>query len=258
MNQAKVVPPLPSASVVVARNAKAGPELFMVRRRGGDAFGDSYAFPGGVVDDDDSQVADYCDGRSADAANGVLGVADGLAYYVAAIRELFEETGILLTTDGAGTDDLDDLRRRLVQKSVTWTQILREYELRMACDALHYFAHWETPIGPPKRWSTRFFLVVAPPGQRARHDGTEVTDSRWIPAAEALALGERGEWTLPYPTHRTLQALSEHDSVDELVAWARERVSQGVNKVRPVMIKDNGKTKILIPGDPGYPEDGGD
>ena len=161
-------------------------------------FGDSYTFPGGVVDDDESAAHAFSQGKTADEANALLNVSQGgLDYYSAAIRELFEETGILLVRDSAGDwicggPELGALRRKVDQGVLPWSDFLREQGLRIALDALHYFAHWETPLNLPKRWSTRFFLAELPPGQDATHDGSEVTDSRWIPAAEALALGRDG------------------------------------------------------------------
>ncbi|SVC65599.1 uncharacterized protein METZ01_LOCUS318453, partial [marine metagenome] len=93
---------MPSATIVVARKGELMPEVLLVRRRSGDAFGNSYAFPGGVIDHDESNAHAVCDGLSADEANTILEAANGLDYYSAAVRELFEETGILLARDSGG------------------------------------------------------------------------------------------------------------------------------------------------------------
>ena len=266
MNEALVVPAVPSATVVVARQGASGPELLMVRRRAGDAFGDSYAFPGGVLDHDESASHAFCEGSSEAATNERLRVDDGgLDYYVAAIRELFEETGILLArdTDGNWVSDYDDdrtmqeQRKRVDRGEMRWSQFLKQRGLVMACDALHYFAHWETPVKRPKRWSARFFLAELPPGQDATHDGTELTDCRWLSAAQVLANAREGNMELPYPTTRTLEWLAAHDSVASLKAWADSRVSDGIDKVRPMWITTDGKPRWVIPGDTDYP-DGGD
>lgn len=254
------VPALPSATVVIVRDSPDGPELLLVKRRGGDVFGDSYAFPGGVVDADEGLAHAFCQNLSAEDADALLGVSEGgLDYYVAVIRELFEETGILLARDNRGEwvdgDSVPQEDRVQVDRRVLpWSEFMRSRGLRMACDALHYFAHWETPLHRPKRWSTRFFLAEMPAGQSVSHDGSELTDSCWLSAAEALSSGQQGRLQLPFPTARNLQSLSKFTSVDDLFAWARKRVPEGVHKIRPIRISENGKSKYVIPGDPGYPE----
>lgn len=249
----------PSATVVVVREGKPTPEVLLVRRRAGDAFGDSYAFPGGVVDHDESSAHVFCAGLSADEANEILGVTDGLDYYSAAIRELFEETGILLARDNNGkwAGDLAPLaaERKAVDKGeLAWSEFLKEQGLCMAADALHYFAYWETPFIQHKRWQTRFFVAALPPGQVAIHDGSEVTDSRWMSPGEAHALGRRGEMSMPFPTLRNLGDMARFGSLDELIDWAKNRPAEGITKIRPAVTKLDGNPKILVPGDPGYDE----
>ena len=247
----------PSATIVVLRERSSGPELLLVRRRAGDAFGDSYAFPGGVVDDDESASHAYIQGKTPEDANAVLRVTqNGLDYYSAAIRELFEETGVLLARDSAGDwicdrPELDVLRKKVDQGILPWSDFLGEQGLRMASDALYYFAHWETPIDLPKRWSTRFFLAELPTGQDATHDGSETTDSRWITATEALRLGREGDMKLPTPTVSTLESLSGFESVIEMLDWAKERMTQGIEKILPERVRLNGKSKYVIPDHAG-------
>ena len=130
------VPALPSATIVLLREREGSPELLMVKRRAGDAFGDSYAFPGGVVDHDESDAHGRIDGQTADEANAVLGVSrDGLDYYSAAIRELFEETGILLGRDNKGewasdSPQLQALRVEVDQGRLPWSEFLDTQETR--------------------------------------------------------------------------------------------------------------------------------
>jgi len=175
----QAAPALPSATIVLLRNSDRGPELLMVKRRAGDAFGKRYTFPGGVVDDDESRARPFCEGISADAANTALHLKDGgLDYYSAAIRELFEETGILMARDSNGdwlNDDceIQTFRDELNNGQLSWSALLRRHNLRAACDALHYFSFWVTPLALPKRWSARFFLAEAPPRQEACHDGVD-------------------------------------------------------------------------------------
>lgn len=237
----------------------------MVLRRAGDVFGDSYAFPGGVLDHDESESHGYCRGRTAAEADAFLGVTGGgLDFYTAVIRELFEETGILLARDRHGrwadTPDhdrqLQEERRQVDRGELRWSRFLRDRELTMACDALHYFAHLETPLVQPKRWSARFFIAELPPGQDAVHDGRELTDSRWLRASDALSLNREGKLKLPFPTIRTLNRMSEYDSVDALIAWADRRATGGVEKLRPVWVEVAGESKWVVRGDEGYPEGG--
>jgi 8-oxo-dGTP pyrophosphatase MutT (NUDIX family) len=250
---------LPSSSVVLLREGAGDPELLMVRRRAGDAFGDSYTFPGGVVDDDEHTAHDYCQGITATEADRLLQISGGgLDFYSAAIRELFEETGVLMVKDIKGnwapvTSDIEELRIQVDEGKLSWSEFLRGQRLHMACDALYYFAHWETPLDGPKRWSARFFLAEMPSGQDVRHDGSELTDSRWLSAAEALSIGRDGGMKIPFPTIRTLKILSEFASVGELLEWARNKAQEGVDMMRPVRIKLGDKSKFVIPGDPDYP-----
>jgi len=261
------IPALPSATIVLVREAESEPEILMVRRRAGDAFGDSYAFPGGVVDADESNAHSYCHGLTAERANEKLSVVSGgLDYYSAAVRELFEETGILLARDPSGNwafanesgsaSLLRELRGQLDSGSLPWAELLRTYDLCIACDALRYFSFWETPVRLPKRWAARFFLAQLPPGQDAEHDGKELIDSCWMTAMEVLASGEEGGMKLPFPTVVNLRNIAEHRTVDALLGWASAQAVAGVAKIRPVILNDKKQVRFLIPGDDDYPEGG--
>jgi len=258
----------PSATVVLVRAGEADPEILMVRRRAGDAFGESYTFPGGVVDEDESEAHAYCRGALTEQVDVELGLPDGgLDFYSAAVRELFEETGVLLARDSGGGDWafssnpdaaslLRELRRQLDNGGVPWAEILRTNELCIACDALHYISFWETPLRLPKRWAARFFLAKIPPGQAAQHDGNELTDSCWMTAAEVLSAGRERGMKLPFPTITNLQKISAFGTVDELLRWASSQAAQGIARIRPVILTDNGRTRFVIPGDPDYPQTG--
>jgi 8-oxo-dGTP pyrophosphatase MutT (NUDIX family) len=255
------VPALPSATIVMLRDSDRRPEILLVKRKAGDAFGESYTFPGGVVDADESNAHSFCQGLSADDANEILNVTDGgLDFYSAAIRELFEETGLLLAREQQGrwpTDNqqLQILRAAIIQGQLSWSDFLQRQGLRIACDAMHYFAHWVTPMQLPKRWSTRFFLAEAPTGQDARHDGAELTDSRWLTAAIAIEHGRDGSMKIPHPTYKTLWVLGGLNSVDAALEWAQSQTRKGVPTIRPTLRAQEGKTRIVMPGDPDYPED---
>lgn len=260
MSSLAPVTPKPSATIVVAREGMQSPEILLVRRRAGDAFGDSYTFPGGVIDPDEETAQVFCAGLSPDDANATLGLAEGgLDYYSAAIRELFEETGILLARDEWGewakdVSRFSDERWEVDKGKLPWPEFLKRHGLCMAVDTLHYFAWWETPETEPKRWTTRFFITVLPPGQKAAHDGYELTDCRWLPASEAVAMREARDIPMPMPTYRNLRLMTEYDSVDSLVDWARNRHLDKIIKFRPTPIQVAGREIWVVPGDPGFPE----
>lgn len=257
----------PSATVVLVREGKSDPEILMVRRRAGDAFGDSYTFPGGIVDDDEAEAHSFCRGMTPEQANAKLRLpSGGLDFYSAAVRELFEETGVLLARDSRGmwafSDNSDaespllELRRKLDDGVMPWAELLRTRSLCIACDALHYFSFWETPVRLPKRWAARFFLAELPPGQDAQHDGREVTDSCWMTAAEVLSVGKERGMKLPLPTLTNLKIISRFGTVDDLLSWASMQAAEEIQKIRPVILKDKDKTRFVIPGDADYPQDG--
>lgn len=226
--------------MVVVRDSDQGPEILLVRRRAGDAFGESYTFPGGVLDADEGNARPFCLGLTSDQADNLLSTDNALDYYSAVVRELFEETGILL---GAVAQPGDKVRAQLHDAELAWTELLEQLQLVITCDALHYFAHWITPRTLPKRWTTRFFLARMPEGQVATPDGSEITDSCWLTASEALS----GDWNLPFPTRATVESLDGMDSVDSLVDWARERQAAGVPDILPEIKADDGKHRIFMP-----------
>jgi len=231
-----IAPDRPSSTVVLAREAETAPELFLVRRPAKAAFGAAYVFPGGVVDATDAEVGNRCVGVDATTANERLGLEDaGLDYYVAAVRELFEETGVLLGSFNGSGDEIARCRQRLNAMSLGWPRFLDEQDVTLKLDALHYFSHWITPNARRKRFTTRFFVAELPPGQVAEHDPGELTDSRWITAEGALAAASAGDIELRLPTVKTLESLAPHRSIADMIDWAREREQRGVETIHPVM-----------------------
>ena len=226
----------------------------MVRRHSRSSFGGAYAFPGGVVDPEDSAVHDFCSGVSARVADSRLGVKrDGLDYYSAAIRELFEESGVLLANTDKVAEGLVAARDALNDGSDNWADFVQRNELELHCDALHYISHWITPPSEPRRYSTRFFLAAAPEGQEARHCGGELTNSCWISAHDVLAAGREGKLELHFPTIKTLESIARHKSFDELIDWAVSSVEWGVTSMLPIIIERDGKPDVVLPGDKDYP-----
>jgi 8-oxo-dGTP pyrophosphatase MutT (NUDIX family) len=238
----------------------------MLQRHRDSAFlGGAYVFPGGAVDDHDrhADLERVCVGRSDAAASELLGLdppVGGLAFWVAAIREAFEEAGVLLAygPDGSIIDwsdpdvaarfaahrrSLDAGERRLVDICV-------DEGLQLAVDAMHYFSHWITPVGPPRRFDTRFFVARAPEGHTYLHDERETIDNTWVRPADAIAQQERGEVDIIFPTLRTLSAMARFDCADDLLDAAAK--IEHVPTMLPRVVKDHDGMRILLPGDPGY------
>ena len=250
--------PRPSATIVMVRDSDAGPEVLLVKRRAGYAFGNAYAFPGGVIDPNESEARKVCIGRNEYEANATLAIDNALDYYSAVIRELFEETGILLARDANGnwptnTNIYGESRKLVNRSELAWPEFLRNEGFCMALDVLHYFAWWITPVNSPTRWTTRFFLAPVPPGQTAEHDGKEVTDSRWMRPKDALNLRLAGKIKMPQPTRRNLDLMATYNSVEALLLWADAKQQAGINSICPVQVFVNGEELYPIPGDEYYP-----
>ena len=244
----------PSSTVVLVRAGTGEPELFMVRRHEASSFGAAFAFPGGVVDSDDAAVHEFCAGVTAGEADAHLGVkANGLDYYSAAIRELFEESGVLLADVAAVDEDIAEVRDGLNCGADDWSDFVTRNRLELHCGSLHYFAHWITPQTLSPRYSTRFFLAEMPPGQQATHCGGELTESRWITAHDMLEADRKGEALLHFPTIKTLESLARHKTLDALVDWARASVEWGVTTMLPAVILRDGEEHIVLPGEHDYP-----
>lgn len=226
----------------------------MVRRHVDASFGDAFAFPGGVIEVDDTQVHAFCGGLDPATADARLGVGrDGLDYFSAAIRELFEESGVLLADLSNLDENLVAVRDGLNSGAESWADVVIRNELQLHCDRLHYISHWITPPLFPKRYSTRFFLTELPNGQDALHCGGEVTDSCWSTASAMLAAGRRGEAKLHFPTIKTLESIARHKTLQSLVDWAKSCVEWGITSMVPMVITRDGKREIVLPGDKDYP-----
>ena len=219
----------PSSTVVLVRPGDDAPEVFMVKRHRQASFGSSYAFPGGVVDPCDSRVHGMGKGVAAAYANHLLAVDSGaLDYYSAAIRELFEESGVLLAEHSLSAEALDTARTGLNTGSLDWDRFAADNGLSLQYERLHYFSFWITPLGMPKRYSARFFLAKVPTAQVATHDGGELTESCWMPAADILAACKKKAMQLPYVTRKTLKRVARFSSTEDLLDWAKACGEKGV------------------------------
>ena len=214
-------PPRPAATVVLLRDAEDGPEALLLRRHGRSGFAaDAWVFPGGVVDraDRSGAVADRLDGPSPEAWARRLGCDDpdeAVGYVAAAIREAFEETGILLAcSDRIGelhqhaSESLAVARRALLNDVVTLRDVAVGNGLRLAGDALVYLAHWITPEPEPRRYDTRFFAARAPEGAVCTVHDAEMVASAWLRPADAVERFREGKLRLLPPTVHTLQRLA--------------------------------------------------
>ena len=227
-----------AATVLLVRDGERGLEVAMLRRRLESGFvPGAYVFPGGALDaeDRDPRWGDRCDGHDDVSASAVLGTADGgLAYWVAAIRECFEEAGLLLArrADGGalgvdvdpGTAERFARHRAGVDAGrVDLLDVVAEEDLVLPVGDLHYFARWITPEPAPRRYDTRFFVGRAPADQVLRHDGDETIAALWARPADALARFAAGDFELIRPTEHSLEILNDYPDADAVLAAAAAR-----------------------------------
>jgi 8-oxo-dGTP pyrophosphatase MutT (NUDIX family) len=240
-------------------------EVLMVRRNlRSDFVGGAYVFPGGAVDplDGGAEAEALCAGRSDAEASALLGQPSrGLAYWVAVVRETFEEAGLLLAErpDGPALlagDPGEEARLASARVAVNdgsrrFLDLCRDEGLRLAVGDVHYFAHWITPRGAPRRYDTRFFVAAAPDGQIAAHDAGETIADVWIAPDEALARHRAGEIEIIFPTIRNLQAIGRFSTSTELLD-AAAAASSSVPAIEPRVVPDGNGMRIVLPGDPAY------
>jgi glyoxylase-like metal-dependent hydrolase (beta-lactamase superfamily II)/8-oxo-dGTP pyrophosphatase MutT (NUDIX family) len=211
--------PRPAATILLLREASGAPEVFMLQRTSKAAFlPGAFVFPGGALDADDAgaRAAQRMRGLDDTEASRRMGLASGgLAYWVAAARECFEESGILLAHDesGAPVDParvaaLEHLRNPLNDGELLFSDFLEKEGLYIQAQDIAYYSHWITAPGRPRRFSTRFFVACAPAGQDGAHDKSETVHSVWVSPREALERGKRGEIELIFPTRSTLSDLA--------------------------------------------------
>jgi 8-oxo-dGTP pyrophosphatase MutT (NUDIX family) len=250
----------PASTILLLRDSP-GPDghgeievFMMVRHYEIDFNSGALVFPGGSVDAGDHDIA----GKPELCAGGEGLDAEALGFRIAAIRETFEESGILLAKargsaaliDAARAGEIEaDNRAALCEGKTTFLKILTDNAALLTLDELVPYAHWITPEGMPKRFDTWFFLAAAPPDQAGAHDGKESTDSIWVSPREALAGGESGRFKLPFPTTRNLIKLGKHRTVKAALDGARQ---SKIVTVMPVMTRENGGRQLRIPAEAGY------
>ncbi|HUS60842.1 MAG TPA: hypothetical protein VMY34_01515 [Acidimicrobiales bacterium] len=253
-----------AATVMLVRDVADGMEVFMLRRNlNSDFIGGADVFPGGAVDEADrhADLGRVCEGRTDYQASDALGViSGGLAYWVAAVRECFEEAGVLLAyaADGrvVSLADPPTAARFAGHRAAVYAgerrlvEVCEEEGLRLAVDQMHYFSHWITPEGPPRRYDTRFFVAAAPPEQEPLHDDRETIATLWVRPADALDRHRRGELDLIFPTIKNLEAIGRFDRSQDLLDHAA--AVQHIPAIQPRIVMDATGMRILLPGDPGF------
>jgi 8-oxo-dGTP pyrophosphatase MutT (NUDIX family) len=255
------VPPKDAATVMLLRDGAEGLEVFLLRRVAQMAFaGGMTAYPGGGVDprDADASVAWAGPGPKWWAERFGCPVPLARSLVCAAVRETFEESGVLL----AGPDEASvvqdagryaEARARLVGRELSLAEFLAEADLVLRADLLRPWANWVTPVGERRRYDARFLLAELPAGQHADGSTSEAVEATWRRPADALADREAGRcWLMP-PTWYTLAELAELPMVADALAASEHR---RIEKVTPRLVRAGGELHLTFPGDPRYAVDG--
>lgn len=249
-----------AATVVVLRQDNDGMQVLLMRRapRDGDIHSGASVFPGGLLDPGDAEGARLCSGMDDAQASARLGLpSGGLAYWFAALRECFEEAGLLYASaqdrshlDAAQLAQIASQRDALNRRELSMAQLCTRFGIHLAAERVAYFDHWLTPPGVPKRYDTRFFVTEAPALQVASQDDQETDAQQWLTPAQALA--RRHELKLAPPTWKILELLQRLGTVEAVLGYARAlsavpctmpRLGRGPKGLLPVM-----------PDEPAYAE----
>ena len=236
--------PVPSATLLVLRERGGQLQVLMTTRHDAAGFAaGAIVFPGGKREEGDADLLAHCCSRAGDEEARTLRVA--------AIRETFEETGILLARKRgeAGLVGGAELRRLTGGRVVPLAELARDGGLELADDLLVRFAHWITPPERPKRFSVHFFLAPAPDDQEPLHDGREAVDAVWVDPAAILAEGEANRVKMVFATRMNLKKLAQSRTVAEALAAAR---AAPIVTVTPERVKTPDGLVIRIPPEAGY------
>lgn len=250
----------PAATLVLTRDTQDGLEVLLLQRTWKAVFMPGYfVFPGGAVDQQEASAREHIAGPEDVQISQTMSLDEGGAdYMLAAVRECFEEAGILLAVDPQGQTVGGDHgvhkdREAVFRGDLTLADICRQHGLTIPLDRVAYLSHWTTPPGPPRRFDTRFFVTTAPMGQQANHDGVETIDHLWISPAQALDDHRSGRRLLGLPTLRTLRILSDFSTSEALMRYAHANPPESApDQAWPAIKK--GKPVMLEPGAPAYDE----
>ena len=274
--------PRPAATLILCRDRLSdeaspsagsdGVEVLLVQRTHKAVFMPGvYVFPGGAVDpaDDSADLHAHISGLAPADANGLLEVEKGgLGYLTAALRECFEEAGLLLGQ--VRSDELQSngcpyishecpelaercqaLRQQMLEGVLTMPELCQSLGIRLPLDRVAYLSRWVTPQGPPRRFDTRFFIAKAPMAQQAAHDGQETISHLWITPREALDRNQRGELSLGMPTRASLEALIDFVTTDDLMNHFQQS-RPASRQARPATGREG--RKMIKPDHAAYPE----
>ncbi|MFI5444930.1 NUDIX hydrolase [Polaromonas sp. UC242_47] len=248
-------PPRPAATIVLLRDVPAGLEVFLMKRHGlSDVLGGAYVFPGGKVDVADAELdmalhldqplpALHAGLNEADISNTTAG-----SLYVAALREAFEESGVLFAHSATSPEPAAQAAA-LLRESKNFNAVLAQMALRLQTRSVVPWSRWITPLVPSvtnKRFDTRFFVAAVPAGQVARHDDFETTESTWLSPRAALQQYWDGNIELAPPQIMSLAHLARHATVDSVLAAARARLPP---VIQPEPFEHEGNRVICYPGD---------
>lgn len=263
------VPIRAAATVMLVRDHPInGLEVFMLQRTLAAVFAKGmYVFPGGRVDanDNEEQLEAICDGLDDEEASALLGIPNGgLSYWVAAIRECFEEAGVLLArptnsnelvrfdTDSVLQNRFNVARHAIHDSNMSLVELCATENLRLVTNNIHYVSHWITPLGEPRRFDTRFFIARAPEAQEPLHDNSETIASLWVSPIEALERHARGDLAMIPPTTSNLQFLAPHDTTTDALNAAKKI---GTPTAILPKLKTDAEGKVIgiaMPGDADY------
>ncbi|MEE2836283.1 MAG: NUDIX domain-containing protein [Myxococcota bacterium] len=242
----QIAKPQLAATVILVRDGIKGPEAFLMRRSMQSSFmPGAYVFPGGKVDPADALLAQG---------------AQSPAFVVAAVRELFEEAGVLLALNEAGEyPALNECsaywqaqRARIRQEPELFGGLLKKHRLTLATELIKPWSWWMTPVIEARRFDTRFFIARLPAEQIPLHDGFEATDSLWMPVGQCVLGYQEGEVTMAPPTMATLVEMSGLATVDALMQAAPYDRAMRF----PFFGQDSrDRAVLLLPGDPDYPKE---
>ena len=268
MNMMNAKNPKRSAAVILLKDEKPrGLEVFLLKRSEQQKFmAGAYVFPGGIMDkqDNDQNLPVRCRGispaKTHEAPGKALSEEDDLAFRVTGVRELFEEAGVLFAVRGTGApvamDDasvqqrFDNYRELLLKGEITLAHLAEKEDLIYTIDEFAHFAHWITPEGQPLRFYTHFFIAAIPEFQKARADGKETTEGRWISPHDALEENLRGAMTLMPPTIATLENLARFTTIGDVLLSLKYR--ETTRAVQPVSVDLPGQAFVVFPWDPDF------
>ena len=238
--------PRPAATLILLRDSAAGPEVLMLQRTKSAVFlGGAYVFPGGSLDPADSQLASRVIDFNAKEPP--------IEYWIAAVRECFEEAGVLIACDVERRPIPAERAERLMHwRQKPFAELLEKEDLYIPAGELAWFGHWVTAPGRARRFDTRFFVAAAPQGQQGSHDANETVHDLWITPREALERAERGEIELVFATQHTLRELSQFDSVEKAIRYVRSLEDIEVNRACWAQGKEG--AKLFRRADPQYHE----